>query len=204
MSMHGLVVSLMICFIFTHIYGRVGETRLLFEKRLNDSGGFQYRDEKVLSNRKRGMPYLGFLNFLPKKSELKIYYKTIDGRKPLAKDIRINSMLEGWDIHIIYVNEKSVFELYKRSEKINDFEFAALLKIQSGQSFWKKKDPTQANPKDDISAFGYDFLRDDNLLKAKKIGNNTLIIFSSDFDLFIEKEKDSEQKEKLPASIKGF
>ena len=84
------------------VWGRIGEDRLAFEQRLNVSGGYQYREESVLSNRKRGMPYLKYLDFLPSRSELRIYYKTLDGRKPLAKEIKVSSMLEGWDIHVIF------------------------------------------------------------------------------------------------------
>ena len=47
-------------------------------------------------------------------------------------------MLEGWDIHVIFVEGKSVFEIYRRSSKINEFEFSALLRIQTENSFGKR------------------------------------------------------------------
>ena len=68
-----------------------------------------------------------------------IYYKTINGRKPLSKDIKISSMLEGWNLHVLYSQGKSVMEVYKRSEKITEFELIHLLNLQSGNSFWEKK-----------------------------------------------------------------
>ena len=110
-----------------------------WNKRLNISGaGFQYREENVLSNRKRGMPYQKYLDYLPDRTEIRIYYKTLDSRKPLAKEIKASGMLEGWDVHVIYVEGKSVLEVYRRSSSINEFEFSALLRLQTGQSFWEK------------------------------------------------------------------
>ena len=92
---------------------RVGEDRLTLEQRLNISGGYQYRQESVIQNRQRGMPYNKFIDFFPNQTEIRIYYKTLDGRKPLSKDILPNKMLEGWDVHIHYIAGKSVFELYR-------------------------------------------------------------------------------------------
>ena len=48
-------------------------------------------------------------------------------------------MLEGWNLHILFVQGKSVIELYKRSDRITEFEFIQLLNLQSGNSFWEKK-----------------------------------------------------------------
>ena len=134
---------LLIIFLFfvslNEILARIGEERLQLEQRLNISGGFQYREENVLSNRKRGMPYQKYLDYLPDRTEIRIYYKTLDGRKPLAKEIKASGMLEGWDVHVIYVEGKSVLEVYRRSSSINEFEFSALLRLQTGQSFWEKR-----------------------------------------------------------------
>ena len=47
-------------------------------------------------------------------------------------------MLEGWNLHVLYSQGKSVMEVYKRSEKITEFELIHLLNLQSGNSFWEK------------------------------------------------------------------
>jgi hypothetical protein len=80
-----IIIHLVFIICSFSLQARIGEDRLTFEKRLNISGGYQYRSENVLSNRKRGMPYNKFSDFLPAQSEIRIYYKTLDGRKPLAK-----------------------------------------------------------------------------------------------------------------------
>ena len=185
------------------ISARIGEERLQLEKRLNISGGLQYREERLLSNRKRGMPYQKYLDFLPERSEIRVYYKTLDGKKPVAKEMKASGMLEGWDVHIIFVEGKSVLEIYRRSSSINEFELSALLRLQTGQSFWEKRN-TQNENNEPITAFEFDYERNDKKLRAKKLGSNMLLICSAPFDKFLKQEFLDKQMESLPASIKGF
>ena len=182
---------------------RIGETRLTIEKRLLKSGGYQYRDDKILLNRKRGMPYSKFEEYFPEKADLRIYYKTIDGKKPLSKDVRASGMLEGWNLHILFVQGKSVIELYKRSDRITEFEFIQLLNLQSGNSFWEKKSENDLEP-GQFSTFGFDFQRNDQVLRAKKMGTNTVMIFSTSFDHLMKKNIREEQMNDAPSSVDGF
>ena len=182
---------------------RIGETRLTIEKRLLKSGGYQYREDKILLNRKRGMPYSKFEEYFPEKADLRIYYKTIDGKKPLSKDVRASGMLEGWNLHILFVQGKSVIELYKRSDRITEFEFIHLLNLQSGNSFWEKKSENDLEP-GQFSTFGFDFQRNDEVLRAKKMGTNTVMIFSTSFDHLMKKNIREEQMNDAPSSVDGF
>ena len=182
---------------------RIGETRLTIEKRLLKSGGYQYREDKILLNRKRGMPYSKFEEYFPEKADLRIYYKTIDGRKPLSKDVKASGMLEGWNLHILFVQGKSVIELYKRSDRITEFEFIQLLNLQSGNSFWEKKSENDLEP-GQFSTFGFDFQRNDQVLRAKKMGTNTVMIFSTSFDHLMKKNIREEQMDDAPSSVDGF
>ena len=182
---------------------RIGETRLTIEKRLLKSGGYQYRDDKILLNRKRGMPYSKYEEYFPEKADLRIYYKTIDGRKPLSKDVKASGMLEGWNLHILFVRGKSVIELYKRSDRITEFEFIQLLNLQSGNSFWEKKSENDLEP-GQFSTFGFDFQRNDQVLRAKKMGTNTVMIFSTSFDHLMKKNIREEQMNDAPSSVDGF
>ena len=182
---------------------RIGETRLTIEKRLLKSGGYQYREDKILLNRKRGMPYSKYEEYFPEKADLRIYYKTIDGKKPLSKDVRASGMLEGWNLHILFVQGKSVIELYKRSDRITEFEFIHLLNLQSGNSFWEKKSENDLEP-GQFSTFGFDFQRNDQVLRAKKMGTNTVMIFSTSFDHLMKKNIREEQMNDAPSSVDGF
>ena len=198
-----LIILSLIFILLSPIYARIGEERLELEKRLNVSGGLQYREERVLSNRRRGMPYQKYLDYLPEHSQIRVYYKTLDGKKPVAKEMKASGMLEGWDVHIIFVEGKSVLEIYRRSSSINEFEFSALLRLQTGQSFWEKRDTNDEND-ETVTAFGFDYERNDKKLRAKKLGSNMMLICSAPFDKFIKQEFLDKQMESLPASIKGF
>jgi hypothetical protein len=199
-----IIIQLIFIICSFSIQARIGEDRLTFEKRLNSSGGYQYRSENVLSNRKRGMPYNKFLDLMPAQSEIRIYYKTLDGRKPLSNDIQTNRMLEGWDIHVVFVGGKSVLELYRRSSNMNELEFTALLKLQAGNSFWEKKEQVKEGDPPLVSAFSFDYERNDKLMRARKVGSSQLIFFSSQFDVFLAEGYKQSQMDALPQSIKGF
>ena len=193
----------MISFPSILLEARIGETRLILEKRLLKSGGYQYRDEKVIENRRKGMPYLKFKEYFPDKADLRIYYKTIDGRKPLSKDIKSSAMLEGWNLHVLYSQGKSVIEVYKRSETMTEFEFIHLLNLQSGNSFWEKETEKELN-EGEFSTFGFDLQRNDKALRAKKLGGNAVMIFSTSFDHLMKKSIRDNEMKIAPASVDGF
>ena len=186
-----------------HLGARIGDERLTLEKRLLRSGGFQYREEQVLANRRKGMPYVKFEEYFPDRADMRIYYKTIDGRKPLSKDIKTSTMLEGWNLHVLFVQGKSVMEVYRRSENITEFEFIHLLNLQSGNSFWEKKSDKDLD-ENEFSTFGFELQRNDKLLRAKKIGSNAVMIFSSRFDHLIKKTIRDDQMDNAPTSTEGF
>ena len=198
-----LTITLIVTQTGQHLGARIGDERLTLEKRLLRSGGFQYREEQVLANRRKGMPYVKFEEYFPDRADLRIYYKTVDGRKPLSKDIKTSSMLEGWNLHVLYVQGKSVMEVYRRSEIITEFEFIHLLNLQSGSSFWEKKSDKELD-ENEFSTFGFDLQRNDKLLRAKKIGSNAVMIFSSGFDHLIKKMIREDQMENAPSSTEGF
>lgn len=197
------IIIFLISFPSIFLEARIGETRLILEKRLLKSGGYQYRDEKVIENRRKGMPYLKFKEYFPDKADLRIYYKTIDGRKPLSKDIKSSAMLEGWNLHVLYSQGKSVIEVYKRSETMTEFEFIHLLNLQSGNSFWEKETEKELN-EGEFSTFGFDLQRNDKALRAKKLGGNAVMIFSTSFDHLMKKSIRDNEMKIAPASIDGF
>ena len=198
-----LTLTLIVTQTGQHLGARIGDERLALEKRLLRSGGFQYREEQVLANRRKGMPYVKFEEYFPDRADMRIYYKTIDGRKPLSKDIKTSTMLEGWNLHVLFVQGKSVMEVYRRSENITEFEFIHLLNLQSGNSFWEKKSDKDLD-ENEFSTFGFELQRNDKLLRAKKIGSNAVMIFSSRFDHLIKKTIRDDQMDNAPTSTEGF
>ncbi len=186
---------------------RIGERKESIERRLFASGGIMYRDDAVEANRRRGMPYLKYVELIAASTDIRIYYKTANGRRPSSKELEAKRVLPGWDMHVLYVNGKSAVEVYKRSQAMTEYEFNQLLAIQANGSYWKKKakepNAVDGKPVKDPSAFGYEMQTDNKVVRAKKMGN-AMIFFDSKLDVMLAEMNDSDQIEKAPVSVNGF
>ena len=186
---------------------RIGERKESIERRLFASGGIMYRDDAVEASRRKGMPYLKYIELIDASVDIRVYYKTADGRRPSSKELEDKRVLPGWDMHVLYVNGKSAVEVYKRSQGMTEYEFNQLLGIQSNGSYWKKKDrdakTADGKPVENPSAFGYEMQTDNGMVRAKKIGNG-LMFFEPKLDVMLAEMNDSDQMEKAPVSVNGF
>lgn len=183
---------------------RIGESRETIERRLFSAGGIVYRDDQIEASRRRGMPYVKFMDFMPDSAELRIYYKTPDGRKPKSSSMEEKRMLPGWDIHVLYVRGKSVLEVYRRSQGMTDPELNLLLAALAQGSYWKKVKPAPDDEKALPSAFGYDMERDDSLVRGKMQGRDTLMVFETGFDAGLAEMESADDLERAPDSVNGF
>ncbi len=182
------------------VEGRIGESRNAIERRLFSSGGIMYRDDATERNRRQGMPYNQFINFLPTGTEVRIYFKTDNGRRPQSSELEEKRISQGWDLHVVYIGNKSAIEIYKRSQGISEYEMNELLARLAGGSFWKKIDKKEIEP----SAFGYEMVTDNGSLRAKRLKGNSIMVFDAKIDTRLAGEKESDLIEKAPASVKGF
>lgn len=186
---------------------RIGERKDSIERRLFASGGIMYRDDAVEESRRKGMPYLKYMELIVDSTDIRIYYKTADGRRPASQELEEKRMLPGWDMHVLYVNGKSAVEVYKRSQRMTEYEFNQLLAVQSNGSYWKKKakgaKTADGKPVKDPSAFGYEMQTDNGTVRAKKMGNG-IIFFDPKLDVMLAEMNDSDQIEKAPVSVNGF
>lgn len=178
---------------------RIGESQRALEARLTSSGGIIYRDDALEEDRRRGMPYLKYLEYLSSTADVRIYYKTADGRRPTSSELEEKRVNPGWDLHVVYVNGKSVIELYKRSQAMNAFERNQLIAMQGG-SGWKKvgKDGSEK------SAFGYEMVSDDGSIRAKKLGSDRILFFDAKVDAGLAEMNTNDLLEKAPISVQGF
>ena len=190
---------------------RIGERKDSLERRLFSSGGIIYRDDVVEASRRKGMPYLKYLELMSSSTDVRVYYKTADGRRPSSKELDEKRVLPGWDLHVLYVDGKSAIEVYKRSQGMTDYELNQLLTLQAQGSFWKRVDK-KAKPEGEEgeegeeelpSAFGYEMELDNGSLRAKKMGNG-LMVFDTRLDVMLAQMQDSDQQEKAPISVNGF
>lgn len=195
------LVTVLGSFFLPQLEGRIGESRDQIERRLLSSGGIVYRDEATKSNRLRGMPYVPYLELMPD-VELRIYFKSADGSQPKSSEMNPRYASAGWDLHILYIGDRSVLEVYKRSSSMTDIEFNRLLKLLAGNSYWKRLDPT-AQGEERPSIFRCNFEREDGMARASRKGS-TLLIVSRTLDEELARRKAQQETEDAPTSVKGF
>ncbi len=191
------------------LQARPGETRSTLERRLladRTAVKVSSRDvEAKLDD--RSVPYKHLYDHLPEGAEHEIYFKPAENVKASQGDLEENRFPDGWEVHVIYFKDRSVFEAYRRNGSgITRFEQEGLLSLNKGQSFWKKVDKNQAKP----SAIGYEYERDDGEVRALR-NRNYFILYLPEFDELVfasmeEKrtEDEEEAKEKAPDSLAGF
>jgi hypothetical protein len=179
---------------------RIGDRRESLERRLFASGGVMYRDDIVEEARRKGMPYMPFIEFFEGAADVRIYFKTADGRRPTSSELEKNRMNAGWDIHVVYVNGKSMLEIYKRSQGLSEFEFNQLIALQGNGSGWKKLEKGEA----EASAFGYEMESNDGSVRAKKLGGDRLLFVDAKVDVGLAEMNESDLLEKAPISVNGF
>jgi hypothetical protein len=184
------------------LQARIGESREAIERRLFGSGGIVYRDDAIESKRRQGMPYMRYLNYLPGSAEVRIYFKTEDGRRPASSELEEKRMPAGWDLHVVYVGGQSVIEVYKRSHSITEFELNHLLALHAGNGYWKRL--SKEDKQDFVSAFGLDMIRSDEQLRAKKLGGDSVIFVDANLDAKLAEMNESDLQEKAPVSVDGF
>jgi len=187
--------------VFAPAQARIGESRSSVESRLLNSGGLEYSDGEMLANKRKRKPYTKFEGVMPPSTEIRIYYKTADGSRPKPSELDGRRMGTGWDLHVLYVNGKSVMELYERSQSMSDFESNRLLAVQAGGSFWKKVDRGEEKAP---SAFGYEMIRDDGEVRARKEGDRGILFVDSQFDARLKEVEEADLLEKAPVSVRGF
>lgn len=186
------------------IHARVGEEKSALEIRLFRGGGIQYKKEQAIDRLQKGMPYLKFEKYFPSSCIVRLYFKTLDGRRPKPSEVENPQNLEGWDVHVIYYKEISMLEIYEKNQPISEFEMIHLLNLQSGDSFWQKTKLNDPEEKVPASSFGFDMIRDDQKIRAKRINASTLMFFSTDFDEGLARAKKDDLEEKAPDSVYGF
>ena len=141
----------------------------------------------------------------------KIYFKTDDGRKPKSSQMSEKQSALGWDIHVLYVEGKSVLEVYARSRQaMTEYELNHILQLQAGSGYWNRvSQPSPRASNDSVesdlpSAFGHEMERSDGQVRAKKIKANAIMLFDLDLDVRIAREQQADLQEQAPISVNGF
>lgn len=195
------VLSSILLFAVPALQARIGESRATIERRLTSAGGIIYRDDAIESARIKGKPYAAFFELIPASADLRIYFKTADGRKPTSSELNARGMGAGWDLHVLYVEGESVMEFYERSTSMSDFEFNRLLAVHAEGSYWER---LKRDDERELSAFGYEMRRADGAVRARRTGRTAMLFVDAAFDSDLAEMKDADLQQKAPISIEGF
>lgn len=207
---------------------RIGESRSSFERRLFSNGGIIYRDKEERQNRRSGGPYTPYMDYLGSSAEVRIYFKSDDGRQPTQSDIDAGrekkdkkdrkdgddgdvGLGTGWEVHVLYVNGKSVLELYKRIGSMSEYEMNALLALLGDGSYWEEVEPEVeeeiATSKEELepppTTFGFQYVRNDGKVRASKTGGG-IMVFQKELDEFLARQHEGRLILGAPKSVQGF
>jgi len=193
---------------------RIGESKPQLEQRLLRSNGLAYRDEAIIEARRGGMVYESLLDYIVSDVEVQVYHKAASADdKAMRSKFNAKRMLPGWDLHVVYVNGKSVIEIYQRSPKMTEQELNMLLHLQGNGQRWAKVEkaeqevggdvPTSSSDKKELSAFGYEMLRNDGVVRAKNVKNGLLFV-DAEMDAKFAIARDDDRNSSAPESVDGF
>ncbi|MGB0744320.1 MAG: hypothetical protein ACPGSB_07320 [Opitutales bacterium] len=215
-----LSLSLITCLLLpTLADARIGESRSAFERRLFNNGGLMYRDKEERTNRRSGGPYSRYMEYLGASAEVRVYFKSDDGSRPSQSDLEQGTKKRdqkaglgtGWEVHVLYVNDKSVLELYKRIGSMSEYEMNALLGLLGDGGFWEEAEPEQkeelATSNEEVepppTAFGFQYVRNDGKVRASKSGGG-IMVFQKELDEFLARQHESRLIQGAPTSVQGF
>lgn len=209
-----MLLALIVCLALPNsVDARIGESRSSFEARLFNNGGIIYRDREERQTRRKSGPYTTYMEYLGGSAEARVYFKSDNGRQPTQTDIDNKTLGSGWEVHVLYVSGKSVLELYKRVGSITEHETNALLAVLGGGGYWEKAEKKEKSGGEEgaaaeaeeeyPSAFGFDYVRSDGEVRAKKTGGG-LMVFQKQLDEYLAKQHESTQIQSAPRSVQGF
>lgn len=211
-----LLILLSITLAFGGLFARVGESRSSLEGRLVRSQlAVPYPDDRIMSKAKDNrVPYRHVVDYFPEDCQHAIYYKKTGNDKPIPAEIAISERQqrrneevypEGWELHVVYLRNTSIFEAYRRNGQggFEEVEVMALLDL-SANNWQHAQDPKEP------SVIGYQYVTEDGKLRARRY-HDTVIVYMKELDVACEKRRDAvigeraeEIKKTLPAELNGF
>lgn len=165
----------------------------------------RYLERKLREPRSR-VPYREYLPHFAEGSVHTIYFKKAEDATVSRSDLDTSAFPEGWDLHVVYYQNISVFEAYRRNgASLSDAEVDALLALNQGDSFWKR-----VNRREQPQLWGCDFVLEDGSMMAARQGN-FLIFYRPEFEEIARKgieevraQAREEQVTRAPTSVLGF
>lgn len=203
---------LALCIVFSgclpFAQARVGETRSEMENRLTRDRRVIEYPERYLDRKMsdRHVTYRNHLSHFPEGSVHALYYKKANNAPVSRSDLDSAPFPDGWDLHVVYFKNISVFEVYRRNgAALTAAEINALLALNRGDSFWNK-----VNRREQQQVWQADFVLEDGTMLASRSGN-LLIFYRPEFEAIVRERIDEmnklnreDEEQRAPLSVQGF
>ena len=85
---------------------------------------------------------------------------------------------------------------------MSEYEFNQLLALHAEGGYWKR--PNKNELAEAVSAFGFEMVRSDERVRAKKLGGDSLMLFDAELDVKLAEMNTSNLLEAAPVSVEGF
>lgn len=178
------------------------ENRLTKDRRLMEYPQ-RYVGKKI---NHRSVPYRNYIEHFAAGSSHAVFFKKATDASVSRTDLDTAEFPEGWDLHVVYFQNVSVFEAYRRNGAgLTDAEVNALLAQNQGNSFWKR-----VNRREQPQVWGCDFVLEDGTLMAFRQGN-FLVFYRPEFEQIARDSYNTkresvlgEQEADAPSSVLGF
>lgn len=203
-----LIVTLLLSATLLPAHARIGESRSEMQTRLlRDRRLIEY-PERYISRKlsDRAVNYRSHLQYFPEGSDHAMFLKRAEDVTVSRSDLDSAPFPDGWDLHVVYFKNISVFEAYRRNgAQLTVAEVNELLALNRGDSFWKR-----VNRRDQPQVWQADFILDDGSMVASRSGN-IVIFYRPEFEQIVRDQvnaqrsfNESEEEARAPLSIKGF
>jgi len=218
-----LLLLCAILLIPTFSHARLGETKSTIEARLlKNNMGIEYPDSYVENkikdnNKESAIPYRQHINIFTAVGTQAFYFKNASGEKTSPSlfkqekdDLKNNKgkkvihdiWPDGWDFHVVFFKDRSVFEAYRRNDRdISEIEYEQILALNKGNSHWVKGAVDKKETKEALIDF--DIETENKAIRSLKKGKY-VIIYEAEFDHYLKTIKVEKEKKEAPTSIQGF
>jgi len=131
-----LFLGLLLLAIASPVFARIGENKMNLESRLltRVDGALRYEKEEDRVREMMELHYKNLFLIMPKETYHAFYFKRSDVQAALPADVVKQNDLDGWELHTIYVKDKSVLETYRKYGIFTPEELLEMMKIMAPEN----------------------------------------------------------------------
>jgi len=128
-----LFLGLLLLAIASPLFARIGENKMNVEGRLltKTDGALRYDKDEDRIREMMELYYKNLFLIMPRETYHAFYFKRPDAQSALSSDVLKQNDLDGWELHTIYVKDKSVLETYRKYGLFTSEELLEIMKLMA-------------------------------------------------------------------------